>query len=275
MNRHKKDKGRIAGPFVPMLVATMKSPAWKAMSANARVVYIALKSKYGIEAKNNGRIYLSARDGTEETGLGKNVIARALREVQYYGFIAMTEPGCLGLDGRGKAPHWRLTELGYMTDPPTRDFMRWDGVIFHEQKSPGYYKRQERRLAQLTARKKQNPVPTSGTPCPDVRYIPLSRRPGHLPNKLSRRPVHTADPACTDVRDISRLTTPPGLSWPVTLLPPGPASLAVVADFYARFNGANEAEKRKGRPTYPRTLGTGTVRRRPAPSPLQFMASSL
>ena len=46
MGRH-KDKGRIEGPFVPMLVDTMASPAWKAMSPYARVVYVALRSRYG------------------------------------------------------------------------------------------------------------------------------------------------------------------------------------------------------------------------------------
>ena len=37
---------------------------------------------------------------------------------------------CLGIDGKGKAPHWRLTELGYMRDLPTKDFLRWDGTRF-------------------------------------------------------------------------------------------------------------------------------------------------
>ena len=44
MSRKVKDKGRITGPFVPMLVDTMASPAWRALSPYARVVYIALKS---------------------------------------------------------------------------------------------------------------------------------------------------------------------------------------------------------------------------------------
>jgi len=40
--------------------------------------------------------------------------------------------GYLGLDGKGKAPHWRLTEYGYMKDMPTRDFLRWDGTKFRD-----------------------------------------------------------------------------------------------------------------------------------------------
>jgi hypothetical protein len=142
--RDRKDKGRIHGPFVPWLIDTSNAPAWLAMSAHARVVYMALKARYSIKARNNGRIYLSVRQAAKETGFSKNTAARCLRELACYGFIVMTNPGCLGVDGKGKAPHWRLTELGYMTDPPTRDFLKWDGVIFHEQRKPGYYTRKAR-----------------------------------------------------------------------------------------------------------------------------------
>ena len=34
----------------------------------------------------------------------------ALRPFQHYGFIVMTDPGGLGVEGKGKAPHFRLTE---------------------------------------------------------------------------------------------------------------------------------------------------------------------
>ena len=47
----------------------------------------------------------------------------------------MTERGYLGLDGKGKAPRWRLTELGFMNDPPTKDFLRWRGAKFRDQKN--------------------------------------------------------------------------------------------------------------------------------------------
>ncbi|MGC2075095.1 MAG: hypothetical protein WA728_03485 [Xanthobacteraceae bacterium] len=157
MSRDKKDKGRIEGPFVSMLVETIQSAAWRAMSPYARVVYIALKSHYNFKDRNNGRIYLSDRDGAEETGFNKDTTAHALRKLEHYGFIVLTEPGCLGVNGRGKAPHWRLTELGYMRDPLTRDFMHWDSVIYYEQKSP---------------RKKQNPVRLARMVCPVTSDIP-------------------------------------------------------------------------------------------------------
>jgi hypothetical protein len=100
--KSRKDKGRIEGPFVPMLIDTMASPAWKAMSPYARVVYIALRSRYGHKIRNNGRIYLSARDGAEDTGFDLKTVARCLRELAHYGFTVMTERGCLGVEGKGK-----------------------------------------------------------------------------------------------------------------------------------------------------------------------------
>jgi hypothetical protein len=189
----RKDKGRIEGPFVPVLIETMKSAAWRAMSAYARVVYIALKSRYSFDARNNGRIYISTRDGKELTGFDKKTVGRALRELQHYGFIVMTEPGCLGVEGKGKAPHWRLTEIGYMREPPTKDFLKWDRTIFEEQKTPKYY-----------LRKKQNPVPPDGPDCTAARYIPVVRQTDQSADKVVRPTVHTANEACAVQRDISR-----------------------------------------------------------------------
>jgi hypothetical protein len=207
MSSHKKDKGRIEGPFVPMLVETMRSAAWRAMSPYARVVYIALKSHYSFKNRNNGRIYLFDRDGAEETGFNKDTIARSLRELKHYGFIVLTEPGCLGVNGKGKAPHWRLTELGYMRDPPTRDFMGWDGVIFREEKSSKYY-----------LRKKQNPVRSRRTVCPVTSDIPLSRPTGQSVDELSGPTGHTDGDACPVPSDISRVNHSPPLEWSTPIL---------------------------------------------------------
>ena len=183
----KKDKGRIDGPFVAMLKETMAAPAWRAMSPHARVLYIALKARYSFKLKNNGRIYLSLRQVADETGLKKDALARCFREMQYYGFIAQTEPGCLGVDGKGKAPHWRLTELGHMLDPPTREFQRWDGRKFHEQKRPKRHEQQGRRLAELraaTAAKKNRipsgPSDTAVWPVRTYSRLALSGPSGHI-----------------------------------------------------------------------------------------------
>jgi hypothetical protein len=199
-----KDKGRIEGPFVPMLIQTTGCPAWRALSAHAREVYRVLKSRYGFDARNNGRIYLSARQAAKETGFNRNIIARCLRELAYYGFIVMTEPGCLGVNGRGKAPHWRLTELGYMRELPTREFLKWDGELFHEQKSPAYYKRQAQRLIKLRATQKQKPVTTIEPGWHDHRDIPVARPSSHSDAEVARPSGHTTGQPCHDHQDISR-----------------------------------------------------------------------
>ena len=123
----RQDKGKLA-PFVPLIKTTIDSPAWKAMSHGARSLYVALRRRYFQNFHNNGRIYLSQRDAVKEVGSHHNEIARWFRELQFYGFIVMTKGGSLGVEGIGKAPHWRLTELGYMNDLPTRDFERWAGA---------------------------------------------------------------------------------------------------------------------------------------------------
>jgi hypothetical protein len=129
MSKKKEDKGRLP-PFVALLKDTMKSPAWRAMSHGARSLYVSLKAHYSNTLHNNGRVFISQRTASLELGSGTNQVARWFRELQHYGFIVMTTPGGLGFDGKGKAPHWRLTECSYMHDPPTRDFNRWDGKTF-------------------------------------------------------------------------------------------------------------------------------------------------
>lgn len=156
------DKGRLA-PFVPLLKETIETPAWKATSHGARSLYVSLKLRYSSNFKNNGKIYLSTRTAAEELGSNRDAVQRWFRELQFYGFIAMTAAGCLGVDGKGKSPHWRLTELGYMADPPPKNFLRWNGVKF-------------------TDRKKQNPGRESGARVDAKPGPPLDAKPGPLPH---------------------------------------------------------------------------------------------
>jgi hypothetical protein len=118
-DRHKKltQRERLA-PFVPMLKETLDAPAWRAMSHGARSLYTALKRRYNQNSHNNGRVFISQRIAANEIGSHHNEVARWFRELQHYGFIVKTTGGCLGVDGKGKAPHWRLTELGYMHERP-------------------------------------------------------------------------------------------------------------------------------------------------------------
>ena len=134
MSKRHQDKGRLT-PFVPYLKETMREPAWKIMSLGARMLYLHIKARYNRQSHNNGRLYLATRTAAEELG-GSSLhqVGRWFRELQHYGFIVMMDAGCLGVDGKGRAPRWRLTELGYMKDPPTRDYTRWQGDLFVDQR---------------------------------------------------------------------------------------------------------------------------------------------
>jgi hypothetical protein len=130
-----QDKGRLE-PFVPLLKDTLKTPAWRNMSHGGRSLYTALRGRvFNDIARHNGRVFISVRDACKEIGSSHEQVVRWFKELQHYGFIVMTSAGCLSFDGKGKAPHWRLTELGSRAgdgglDLPTRDFLRWTGERF-------------------------------------------------------------------------------------------------------------------------------------------------
>jgi hypothetical protein len=136
-DKHEKEKHRDRlSPFVPVLIDTLDQPAWQAMSHGAQMLYIALKRYYSARDRNNGRLFLSQRKAVQELRSHHNQIARWFRELQHFGFIVMQTPGFLGVEGKGQAPRWRLTELGYMNDPPTREYARWGGTPFIDQIKP-------------------------------------------------------------------------------------------------------------------------------------------
>jgi hypothetical protein len=129
-DKHEKNKRGRLPPFVPLLVATLDTPAWRALSHGAKALYVCLRRRYSPNSHNNGRIYLSRRLARKELRSGYEQIARWYDELQFYGFIRMMTPHHLGIEGHGTAARWRLTELGYMKDMPTRDFLQWDGKLF-------------------------------------------------------------------------------------------------------------------------------------------------
>jgi hypothetical protein len=134
-DKHEKErqKDRLP-PFVPLIIDTLDQPAWRRMSHGAQMLYIAVKRRYSPNYHNNGKIFLSQRMAAKELHSHHNEIARWFRELKHFGFIVMTETGFLGVEGNGQSPRWRLTELGYMRNPPTRDYMRWNGAPFVDQK---------------------------------------------------------------------------------------------------------------------------------------------
>jgi hypothetical protein len=185
--KNRKNKNRLP-PFLPLLVDMLDAPATRALSHGAFRLYVALKRQYNPSAtdRRNGRIYLSLRNAQQEIRSDKVQIARWYRELQHYGFIVMTERGRLGLDGTGKAPRWRLTEIG---DPsaedhmPTKDFLRWRGTKFRDRKK-------QNPVGEITHRVRgKSPTVLGGkSPTPKARTV------GEIPPKGEARTVGEIPP---------------------------------------------------------------------------------
>jgi hypothetical protein len=159
--RNNNDKGRLP-QFTPVLNATMDTLAWRQLSHGAVRLYISLKRRV---PKHRNTAWLSVRDAAREVKASPRKIQEWFAELQHYGFIVLHKHGCLGVNGRGKAPTYRLTEVGVTGpaspngefDPPTRDYLRWDSVIFEPKRRINTVVNGSNRVAGL-GRKKQNPV---------------------------------------------------------------------------------------------------------------------
>jgi hypothetical protein len=137
LSKKRRKKGHLP-PFVPLIRTTLASKAWKQLSYGAQALYVVLRSYLRIDNLNNGKVYRSSRDAAEDLGTkSTRTVQRWFRELEHYGFIVKTAGACLGVDGDGIAAHWRLTECPSFNAKgthiaPTRDFERWDGVLFSD-----------------------------------------------------------------------------------------------------------------------------------------------
>jgi hypothetical protein len=133
----KRKKGSLP-PFVPLIRTTLASPAWKQLSYGARSLYVVLRSYLRVDSANNGRVFRSYRNAADDLGTkSTRSVQRWFRELEHYGFIAMTTGPCLSVDGDGIAAHWQITECPTFDAKgthfaPTRDFERWDGTLFDD-----------------------------------------------------------------------------------------------------------------------------------------------
>jgi hypothetical protein len=206
MSRKERSRDKLP-PFVPLFRETLATPAYRQLSFGARALFTALRTHC---VKNNGHVYLSLRDAGEELGhKDRNDISNWYRELVHYGFIMQTEAASLGIDGRGKATHWRITDMptrkgNNELESPTKDFLRWDGVVFepHVRPSRRWGARKQAAL------RKQNPgrhVPTTvdGTSLPGVvgTFLPLAPLSGSDVTPIS------VPQGGSDVTPISKLAT--------------------------------------------------------------------
>ena len=129
----------------------------------------------------------------------------------------MTDPGGLGVEGKGKAPHFRLTEAewpggrnGNTWMLPTKDYLKWDGTPFQD----------DRGAVSRARKRKQNPgaqmhpkVERKCTPGPGRKCTPLRPASG-----VQMHPISDT-PGGVQMHPISRVTTMIAPSDAVRVLP--------------------------------------------------------
>jgi hypothetical protein len=191
MAKRKRAK-RFPGGYVIVPKAILNAPAWRAMSPWARLLWIDMRGWLRNDDLNNGKLFRSCRDAAKTLGFDKKTVARAFAENEHFGFVRRTADGFLGGDGHGIAAHYRFTDLVYGTQPPTRDFEKWEGSPFVHRPRRG-------------AQKKQNPVPSGGTPRTVRRYIRKAKQGGAV---CTVQRYIGEDANCTAERYISSLPLP-------------------------------------------------------------------
>lgn len=105
---------------IPMTV--LDSPAWRSLSGSASKLLNVLIRHF--DGHNNGNIYLSARRAALYTGLTRNTVMRAARELQDRGLTKATKLGHFCVKD-GPATTWRLTFRPAYGQAPTNEWQLW------------------------------------------------------------------------------------------------------------------------------------------------------
>src|SRR5271165_6594504 len=130
-----------------------RTEAWRALSTQARAVYIQLGTRY--LGENNGFLAFSVRDAANECKLAKDTAARAFKELIALGFIEETRHGGIRRKTR-LASEWRLTAFycNLTKTPKSCLFM---------------HRRAEARDNRQASLRPQSTVLNDGLPCPKRR----------------------------------------------------------------------------------------------------------
>jgi hypothetical protein len=109
------------GPWTKRRLDMMRSPAWRALSANAKCVIERLEIEHMLHAgKDNGRLVCTHRDLAEH-GIRYPSIAAAIRNAVELGFVEITQRGYRSA-GHGRPAHYRLTYLPSDAADPTNEW---------------------------------------------------------------------------------------------------------------------------------------------------------
>jgi len=114
---HQDGRSKVTRHFVGVPDAVWDHPKFRRLSANAKVVVMAITRRNF--RRNNGRIVFSARDG-EEIALGRDSTSRALREAEEAGFIQARKRGAF--TSKRLATEWAITWQPVGQELPTHAY---------------------------------------------------------------------------------------------------------------------------------------------------------
>jgi hypothetical protein len=124
---NRRKTGKLA-PWIAMDRHQHKSAAFASLSAVAQALLVHLTYNYHTKMMNS--VWMSARLGAKKLNTSKDTAARALLELEHYGFIVKVQGAHLGVNGMGKSAHYRLTAQRYGNLGATHDYDKWNGEIF-------------------------------------------------------------------------------------------------------------------------------------------------
>ena len=123
--RDKKNEKRRFAPFVPVTKRLMDTPAWRALTPAAKVLYVSLRRRTFNDVENE-RCFLSDCDAAKEVGCHRNTVPSKFREWQAKGFIEANVLAHQDITtGQRKATTWILTELGHARKTATKGYEKW------------------------------------------------------------------------------------------------------------------------------------------------------
>jgi hypothetical protein len=179
----RNDLKKLRTNFTPLYHdATKKCDAWYAMNATARAAVMEIKLLFNRDTE--GPVGMSARQLARLLGISTRYAVLLLRQIQHYGFLVKMIDGHLGLNGKGIATQWRLTDEPYQGKPATLDFKRWDGTLFKAKPQP---KKTKTRIPQG-----HRPVSPRDTPRSTQGYR-VPKKPRKTGNSQKHPPVSPRD----------------------------------------------------------------------------------
>lgn len=107
--------------FVALPHWLLRSPAWRALSPNAKAVLLHIWERHN--GSNNGQIVYAVREAAD-IGVSRPTAARALSELIDLGFLRVTRSSSFTLKTK-EAREWALTAEPLDGRSPTKDFMKW------------------------------------------------------------------------------------------------------------------------------------------------------